>query len=181
MRLQKAFGANLLGSYLTGSSAVGAHREGSSDIDVLVVVDRADRGALDRVVMTCSNEVLPCPATKLELVVYEHPSLETARWSLNLNTGATINHVGFDPDAEPRHWFVIDLAFAREHAQPLVGPPPEELLPPVREDAIDGAFTELVDWYEANEPEAANVARSRAEHWRRTRTFAPKPGLPSDT
>jgi hypothetical protein len=179
-RLQRAFGDALLGVYLTGSAAVGAYRHGSSDIDVLVVVERADRDALDRAVESCAHEALACPATKLELVVYEHAALANARWSLNFDTGATTRHVGFDPAAEPSHWFVIDLAFAREHAQALVGPAPSELLPPADVDRIDAAFDELVDWYERHEPEAAGIARARADHWRATRTFTPKPGLPSD-
>ena len=179
-RLRAAFGDALLGVYLTGSSAVGAYRAGTSDVDVLVVVESAEREALEAVVATCAHEVLPCPATKLELVVYERAALESAQWSLNFDTGAATHHVGLDPRAEPSHWFVIDLAFARLHAQALAGPPAAALIPPVEAATVDAAFDELVSWYEQHEPEGAAVARARAEHWRGTRTFASKPGLPSD-
>src|SRR4051794_31913048 len=178
-RLQKALGDKLSAVYLTGSTAVGAHRPGASDIDVLVVVERAERDALERVVELCAHEALPCPAEKLELVVYERSGIADTRWSLNFDTGRATHHVGFDPSAEPEHWFVLDLAFAREHAQPLIGPPRDELIPPVSNAQIEHALVELVAWFEANEPEGASVARRRAEHWRNTGEFAPKTGLPS--
>jgi nucleotidyltransferase-like protein len=182
--LKDALGAQLKAVYLTGSAAVGAYVPGKSDIDVLVAVDGAYRRALERVVATCGHETLPCPARKLELVVYELATLRRPdgrpRWSLNFNTGESERHVGFDSDREPAHWFVLDLAFARRHAQPLVGPPPGELIADPGDGAIAKAFEDMVDWYERNEPEHAAVARRRAEHWRAAGRFIAKPGLPSD-
>jgi len=177
-------GEQLRAVYLTGSAAVGAYIPGQSDLDVLVVVERADSQALERLVATCGHEALPCPARKLELVVYELAALarpgERPRWSLNFNTGAAEHHVGFDPDLEPAHWFVLDLAFARRHAQALVGPPPTELIADPGDAATGRAFDAMVEWYDQHEPEHAEVARKRARHWHATRTFMPKPGLPSD-
>ena len=177
------FGNALNAVYITGSAATGAYRPGVSDVDVLVAIDFAERSALDRVVATCSHEALPCPATKLELVVYEAPALASPssrpRWSLNFDTGAGVHHVGFDPDAEPAHWFVLDLAFARRHAQPLLGPPPATLIGEVSDDAIEHALEQMVSWYELNEPAGAEVARERARHWKLSGNFTPKPGLPS--
>jgi hypothetical protein len=170
--------------YLTGSAAVGAYVPGKSDIDVLVAAGHADRAALERVVGTCGHDALPCPARKLELVVYELAALlqpgERPRWSLNFNTGASAHHIGFDPNREPAHWFVLDLAFARRHAQPLAGPPPAELIGDPGEAAIASALDAMIEWYEHNEPEGAGVAHQRAQHWRATGTFIAKPGLPSD-
>ena len=166
--------------FLTGSAAVGAYREGSSDLDVLVAVDGASRAGLERVVATCAHEVLPCPAEKLELVVYEVEELAAPhvppRWSLNFDTGKATHQVDWDPATQPSHWFVLDLAFASRHAQALygsavIGEPPRV--------AVSRAFDELLEWFEKNEPDALPVARERAEHWRRTGTFKPKPGLPS--
>ena len=177
--LQRAFDGTLSGVFISGSTSVGAYREGISDLDVLAAVEHADRVSLERVVATCSHETLPCPATKLELVVYETAELAAPhtppRWKLNFNTGGSVHHVGFDPVAEPSHWFVLDLAFAHRHAQPLFGsavigdPDPED---------VAQAFDEMLDWFAANEPEALPVARDRAEHWRRTGTFKPKAPLP---
>jgi hypothetical protein len=182
--IREALGPQLCAVYLTGSAAVGAYVPGRSDIDVLVAVDGADRPALERVVAMCGHEALPCPARKLELVVYELAVLRRPdgqpRWSLNFDTGESERHVGFNPDLEPAHWFVLDLAFARRHAQPLAGPPPDELIGDPGDETIATAFEDMVEWYERNESEHAAVARQRAAHWRATDTFVAKPGLPSD-
>src|SRR3954453_19731926 len=104
-RLRQALGDPLVAVYLSGSTAVGAERAGTSDVDVLVVVEKATREALERVVALCGHDALPCPAEKLELVVYERTQIADARWSLNFDTGGATHHVGFDPAAEPAHWF----------------------------------------------------------------------------
>ena len=178
--LHNALGESLRAVFLTGSAAVGAYRPGSSDVDVLVAVDGGRRDSLERVIGMCAHEVLPCPATKLELVVYELDSLASPgwppRWSLNFDTGESTHQVDFDPDTQPAHWFVLDLAFAHRHAVALYG---EAEIGDPGDEAVARAFDEMLEWFEANEPEALPVARDRAEHWRQTRTFKPKPGLPS--
>ena len=180
--LRDALGDALRAVYLTGSGAVGALRAGS-DLDVLVAVEGADHAALEDVVRRCRHEAIPCPARKLELVVYELDVLATPgarpRWSLNLNTGADEHHVGFDPRAEPPHWFVLDLAFARRHARSLAGPPAAELIGPVDDGTVRDAFAAMVDWYERDEPAGAGLARARAEHWLATGEFASKARLQS--
>jgi hypothetical protein len=145
------------------------------------VADSADRARLDALVATCSHEALPCPAKKLELVVYEPDALATPgerpRWSLNFDTGAGVRQVDFDPATQPAHWFVLDLAFARRHAVALIGPPPRELIGDPGDAAVSAAFADMVAWYEANEPgEAAALTALRARHWAATRTFAAKRG-----
>jgi hypothetical protein len=179
-RLESAFGDHLSGVFLVGSASVGAYVQGRSDVDILVAVDHADRASLQRVVTTCSHEALPCPATKLELVVYELDVLASPawppRWSLNFDTGKSTHQIDFDPDTQPAHWFVLDLAFAHRHALALYG---EAEIGDPGDEAVERAFDEMLEWFEANEPEALPVARDRAEHWRRTSTFKPKPGLPS--
>jgi hypothetical protein len=145
---------------------------------VLVAVEGAAREQLDRVVAEVSHPRLPCPARKLELVVYEVAVLadpgEVPRWSLNLNTGDGEQHAGFDPDAEPAHWFVLDLAFARLHARPLSGPPPTELITDPGSEAVRRAFAAMVAWYRRNEPAGAALAQSRAGHWETTGEWASK-------
>lgn len=180
--LEAALAGALRAVYLSGSAAVGAYRPGSSDVDVLVVAEPADRARLEAVVARCSHEALPCPATKLEMVVYEPGALaapgESPRWSLNFDTGAGVRQVDFDPDTQPAHWFVLDLAFARRHAVALLGPPPDELIGDPGDAAVSAAFADMVEWYEANEPgEGATLAALRARHWAATGTFAAKPDL----
>ena len=180
MALIRALGDTLRAVYLSGSVAVGAYREGSSDIDVLVAVEGAGRGQLERVIAESAHEALPCPATKLELVVYETAELAAPhvppRWSLNFDTGESVRQVDWDPSAQPSHWFVLDLAFAHRHATPLWGN--AAIGDPGRE-AVERASEEMLAWLETNEPEALPIARRRVEHWRATGTFIPKPGLPS--
>jgi hypothetical protein len=178
--LERALEQTLRAVYITGSAAVGAYRQGSSDLDVLVAVEGVSRAALERVVASCSHEALPCPAEKLELVVYELDELAQPhvppRWRLNFDTGKATHQVDWDPSTQPSHWFVLDLAFAHDHAKPLLGSAVIGSPPP---DAVEQAFEELLDWFAQNEPDALPVARMRAEHWRSTGTFMPKPGLPS--
>ena len=181
--IEQALENSLRGVYLTGSAAVGAYRAASSDLDVLVATEGASRPALEAVVATCSHDALPCPAEKLELVVYELDALAAPsarpRWSLNFDTGHDARQIDWDPTTQPSHWFAIDLAFARAHARPLLGPPADEVIGEPADGALRTAFDEMVEWYETHEPARADVARARAEHWRMTGTFAPKPGLPS--
>jgi hypothetical protein len=175
-----ALGESLRAVYLSGSAAVGAYRPGSSDLDVLVAVEGTSRGQLEQLVATCAHDVIPCPATKLELVVYEVDVLAAPgsqpRWSLNFDTGESTHQVDWDPATQPAHWFVLDLAFAHRHAQALWG---SARIGDPGDAAVERAFGEMIDWFESNEPDRAPVARVRAEHWRKTRTFMPKPGLPS--
>lgn len=183
-RLGNALATRLVGVYLTGSAAVGAFRPGSSDVDVLVVVDGAEPSQLDAIVARCSHEALPCPASKLELVVYERDALATPGqvplWSLNFDTGAHEQHVGRDPMAEPAHWFVVDLEFARRNAVALQGPPASELIGAAETGAVAAAMDEIVDWYRARgEQSPADAAARRAAHWRRTGEFMPKPATDS--
>jgi hypothetical protein len=178
--LKDAFGTRLAGVFVSGSASIDAFVPGRSDVDVLVAVERAERSALERVVATCAHDVLPCPATKLELVVYELDALANPgphpRWSLNFDTGESTHQVDWDPATQPSHWFVLDLAFAHRHAKALYG---SAAIGDPGDAAIAQALDGMVEWFEKHEPDGLAVARMRAEHWRSTGTFAPKPGLPS--
>jgi nucleotidyltransferase-like protein len=179
--LDAVFDDALIDVYLSGSAAVGAFRAGKSDVDVLVVAERPAPAQLDAVVERCSHARLPVPATKLELVVYEPGALADPgarpRWSLNFDTGPDEHHVGLDPDAEPAHWFVLDLAFARRSAVALTGPPAAELIGDVPDELVGASLRDMVEWYRENEPEHAELADRRARHWATTRRFATKAEL----
>src|SRR5262245_66685819 len=70
-RVRRAAGAGLVGVYAGGSYALGAYAPGRSDLDVAVVVrDAASRALQDELVDTLRHEALPCPARRLQLVVY---------------------------------------------------------------------------------------------------------------
>lgn len=146
--------SELLGIYLIGSLAFGAYVSGKSDIDVTVVsTGPPQHSRLKRLVNSLAHPHLPCPAPKLELVVYprsaprgKQPSL---RWSLNLNTGPEVGLVVcYTTETEPAHWFVLDIAMARSHARPLLGPPPRQVFGELERPRILAALLNSLRWHQ---------------------------------
>ena len=143
----------VVGAYLLGSSLVGGFDPATSDLDVVVVVERrleADErtrvwGALDE---------LPPPVRKLELVVYAAGARPPA-YDLNYPDG----------DGEPGFWFVLDAAIAQERARPLRGRPWRELLEPVTEAETRRAAEEMLRWAEERDDELARPHGVRARHY----------------
>lgn len=147
----------LVGVYLLGSLAMGGYVAGRSDIDVAVVVDGdALRSRMQGLVELVAHPTLPCPAPKLELVVYPRSSLRGARPSLdqalNLNTGPEVGtRATYEPDDEPRHWFVLDVAMARDHARALAGPSPTRAFPSLDRERVLMALLASISWHEAHD------------------------------
>jgi hypothetical protein len=147
----------LVGVYLLGSLAMGGYVAGRSDIDVAVVVDGDGlRSRMQRLAELIAHPTLPCPAPKLELVVYPRSSLRGARPSLdqalNLNTGPEVGtRATYEPDDEPRHWFVLDVAMARDHARTLVGPSPAHVFPSLDRERVRIALLASLSWHEAHD------------------------------
>jgi hypothetical protein len=174
-------GDRLSGVYGLGSLALGDFRPGRSDIDVYAVVDRPlDEDVKLSVAAACRHGRLPCPARKLEMVLVcaavAAAAVAAPDWELNLNTGeGQPDHVGLDPAAEPRHWFVVDLAVAHQCGLTLFGPPPQDLIAAPDAADVRAAQLAVVTWY-ARHGEEAEVAAAacRAWHWRATGLFVPK-------
>ena len=166
-RLVGVLGDEVLGAYVIGSLAFGGYEPGRSDVDVAAVVSRPlSRGEKEAVVAACRHEALPCPARKLELVVYARE--RAPAFEVNLNTGAGEPlHAGFDPGAEPSFWFVVDLAMARVSAVALLGPPASELLPEAAPGELVAAVRESLAWFVAYDATADNVVLGAC----RTRRF----------
>ncbi len=171
-RLRTMVGERLLGVWVIGSAGAGVYEPGISDLDVAVAVsgplEEETRG---RLVAELSHAALPCPARKLELVVYTRAALaapvEGLAFELNLNTGASEpSHVTFDIADESPHWFLLDLAIAREASIALAGPPLASLLGPIPRSASLGALRLSLDWFEANEPDRASVLLAASRAWR---------------
>jgi hypothetical protein len=166
-RLRAVLGEELVGVYLIGSLALGGYEPGRSDIDVAVVA-RAPLAVSSKeaVVAACRHEALPCPARKLELVVYALGRMPA--FELNLNTGAGEPlHAGLDASTEPAFWFVLDIAIARASGVAVVGPPPAETLPEVPRDALEAAVRESSDWFSTHDAPADDLVLNAA----RTRRF----------
>jgi hypothetical protein len=153
--------ATLSAVYLIGSPALGAYEHGSSDVDVIAVTDRA-LSLAERQALVEAAEAIPCPARKLELVVYPRGS---DVWQINLNTGEPATYETAD---EPGFWFVIDRAIAEAHAIPLVGPSWREVFEPVPRGELLGALDESLD-----RVGALNAARTWA--WLEDGTWISKP------
>jgi hypothetical protein len=180
-RIGGVLGASLLGAYLVGGAALGDFRPEASDLDVLAIVDAPlERAVAVALAGACSAARLPCPARKLELVVVTAGVAAapgaTVDWELNLNTGEREDdHVGLDPAGEPRHWFVLDLALARQCGIALTGPDVGTLVGPMDRAVVRSAQADCVAWFLAEGDEAAAAAAAcRAWHWRETGRFASK-------
>jgi hypothetical protein len=151
--------------YLLGSAALGAYEQGSSDVDVVAVSSRSLTPG-ERRALAEAAEAVPCPARKLELVVYPRGSDE---WEINLNTG---EHVSFDTAEEPGFWFVIDRAIAEQHAVPLLGLPWSEAFEPVPREALLDALDQSLEIVGAQ-----NIARAWV--WLETGEWVSKPAAES--
>ncbi len=170
-RSRKALGDRLVGAWLANSGARDDYLPGRSDLDVELAVDRSlDDAALRRLADRLRHRSLPCPAPRLELVVYRIEILgdpgPRPDWELNLNTGpAAADHVGLDPSAEPAHWFVLDLSMARERSIPLLGPPLAELLAPIPDARVVEALRASAGWHAAHDAAAPNRVLNACRAW----------------
>ena len=180
-RLADSLGERLMSVLSIGSYALGAFDRKTSDLDVIVVVDRPlTVSDWDAVVDSCSHESLPVPARKLELVAYTRPQVAAPRrnqgWELNFHTGPGVRHAGHDPMAESWHWFVLDLAQARQHAITLYGEPASVIIGEVNENLVHDALAAALAWYELHEPgPQLMLAAARAWRWNAEKRWSSKP------
>lgn len=164
-RLEELLADELVGVYLVGSAALGGYVPGRSDLDIAVAVaGPLEREVKETLARELAHERIPCPTKGLELVVYPAGS---GAFELNLNTGPAIpEHVSFDPEEEPFHWFVLDRAIGGAQAVVVHGPPWGEALPaPARADVL-AALDAVLAWQERVEPHAANSVLNACRAWR---------------
>ena len=182
IRLRRVLGGNLVGVYAGGSYALGGYLAGRSDLDVAAVVrGRLARKAVDEVVAAVRHEALPCPARKLELVVYTEdaarsPSPE-ADFELNLNTGADEPfRLDTTPQAGESHWFAIDRNVTAANGVALYGPPAGEVFTAPRREDLIPLLADLLRWYRDYEPhsEDAVLNAGRALRFAREGVWVPK-------
>jgi hypothetical protein len=180
--LESNLGPRLHAACLYGSLATRSFIPGASDVDVVAVTrespSRAERLSLAK---ELSHDNLPCPARKLEFVLYAEAAARdpagASSFDLNLNTGAGMEDaVAFDPATEPSHWFVIDRAICRELGCSLMGPPPREVFAPVPDRAVLYALSDSLSWHREHEPAAINTVLAACRAWRFAleRTWSPK-------
>jgi len=170
-RAALVLGDGLVGAYAINSVARGNYLPGRSDLDVTVVVtDALEVATKHRLADAVRHGSLPCPAPRLELVVYRRtvvaaPGAAPA-FELNLNTGPAIpDHVATDPTEEPPHWFVLDLAAAADVALRLHGPSPDAVFGPVpRSGALD-ALRASRAWHAEHDAAAPNRVLNDCRAW----------------
>jgi hypothetical protein len=182
-RLRGLLRDDLIGVYLVGSGSMGGFDRRTSDVDIAAVVSGPlTREQKQRIVRSLAHPAFPCPVRKLELVVYgaeavtgPSPSL---LWELNLNTGPEVRvEASFDPSTESGHWFVLDVAMARRHARPLLGPPPDEVFGEIPRDRVLQALLGSTRWHLRNDPQGVQSVLNacRAWRWVDDATWSPKP------
>jgi len=169
-RLRARLGDGLVAAWVVGSGALGDFDPERSDVDVQAVsADRLPRAELETLADALSHESLPCPVRGLEFVLYAREDLADPlgpAFSLNLNTGSRMSHhAGYDPRAEPRFWFVLDAAIAREHARPLAGAHPRDVIPALPRELVLTSLREALAWWRAHDEAQAVVAGCRALAW----------------
>src|SRR4051794_40930440 len=164
-RLQAQLGDALIAAWQVGSGALGDFDPARSDIDVQAVSEtRLPREALGLLAAALSE--VPCPVRGLEFVLYAREDLADARFQLNLNTGPGMeHHEGYDPDAEERFWFVLDLAIARSSAAALYGPEPLTVVPELPRSMLVAAHRRSLVWWAGYDGSQAIIAACRAWAW----------------
>jgi predicted nucleotidyltransferase len=143
-------------AFVLGSGAVGGFDPRTSDLDLVVVVERA-LGA-DRAPLVEQVAALETPVRDLELVLYVR-GCQPPHFELNLNEGEE------RPD-EPPFWFVLDAALAQEHAVPVLrGQRWSDFFAPPAPERIREAMEESLAWSARQPPEdefaRLNAIRSR--------------------
>jgi predicted nucleotidyltransferase len=142
-------------AYLVGSGAVGGFDPQTSDVDVVLVVERPLADERQRVIEAVTG--LECPVRDLELVLYVQGQ-EPPDFELNLNHGE-------ETDAEP-FWFVLDAALAQEQAVPLLrGRPWTDVFGPTSEETIREAARESLAWSDGRDDAFARVTAARSRHY----------------
>jgi hypothetical protein len=171
-RLKNYLGGRLTGVYLFGSAGSGAYEPGISDLDVQVIAAQPlSREAKLEIARQLSQQNLPCPAPKLELVCYALPDVNPAqrhpRFELNFNTGPGLpDHLALDPAEESSHWFLLDIAIGRELGRSLFGPDPARLLGPVPRRWCLEALGDSLQWHMEHELSSANSVLNTCRSWR---------------
>lgn len=154
---------NLVGIYLFGSGSQGSYIKGKSDLDVQAVIKRElIQSKKMELAQALSHWSLPCPATKLEFVLYNSLSLKSADrpiYDINLNTGRKIEeHCSYDGTEDPWFWFALDIAIGRKHGKVLKGESISNAFPEIPVDQIYLAMLDCMNWFIKNYPDDPGCA-----------------------
>ncbi|KAF5026418.1 hypothetical protein F66182_1483 [Fusarium sp. NRRL 66182] len=162
----------LVGVYLFGSASYGAYEPDLSDLDVQAVVEHPLQTSEKQDIINCLNQSsLPCPATKLEFVVYARDTINPAsrhpRFELNLNTGPhQHDHISLDPANESSHWFLLDIAMGRKLGCCIYGLGTTDAFGAIPNRWILDAMADSLAWHQENELNSTNSVFNACRSWR---------------
>ncbi|MCZ6745778.1 MAG: hypothetical protein O7F11_08310 [Acidobacteria bacterium] len=174
--IAQTLGKNLMGVVTTGSLALDDFTPERSDIDLIAVCRRplspAERRDLPARI---DDEVLPCPATGLDLIVFTRQQVSCLprpmSFELAVTTGARwgLDVVSAAMDEE----MLLDLEIARRHGRALHGPEPVALLKEVPAERLRVALLVALTWQRdhlfnpRHDPRGTEgvLAACRALHW----------------
>jgi hypothetical protein len=170
-RARAALGHRLLGIWVVNSGARDDYLPGRSDLDVAIAATmELDEDTKLRLADALRHPTLRCPAPRLELVVYRRAVLADPgprpAFELNLNTGPAIaDRVVTDPAQEPPHWFVLDLAAARERSRVVTGPPMGDLIGSISDGVVIAALRDAAAWHAIHDADAPNRVLNACRAW----------------
>jgi hypothetical protein len=173
-------GEQLVGVWLVGSAALRDLDPRRSDVDVQAVsTGHLPPARLRRLAARIEHPRLPCPARGLEFVLYAAGDLavpDGPRFSLNLNGGPRMaHHLALDPADDPRFWFVVDTAIARQSGVSLLGPPPAAVFPELPVRRVATAVLEALDFHAGlGDPDQTLLSACRAWAWASDRVWRSK-------
>ncbi|PNP84100.1 hypothetical protein FNYG_02788 [Fusarium nygamai] len=162
----------LVGVYLFGSASYDAYQPGLSDLDIQAIVKSPLKASeKEAIISHLTHQSLPCPATKLEFVVYAQSSVKPANrhpaFELNLNTGPhQSDHISLDPANEPSHWFLLDIAMGRQLGRCLYGADLTEAFGAIPRRWVLEGMADSLAWHQANEASSANSVLNACRSWR---------------
>ncbi|GKZ30077.1 hypothetical protein AbraIFM66950_007686 [Aspergillus brasiliensis] len=171
-RLTEYLKDQLVGVYLFGSASYGAYEPGLSDLDVQAIVKNPlDTAAKQAIISRVNQAALPCPATKLEFVVYAQEAVNPASrhpmFEINLNTGPhQSDHISLDPASEASHWFLLDIAMGRQLGRSLYGAATTDAFAVIPRRWILEGISNSLAWHQANELNSANSVLNACRGWR---------------
>jgi aminoglycoside adenylyltransferase-like protein len=168
--LEAHLGDRLVAAWLAGSVALGDFDARRSDVDIQAVArERLPEDDRVRLARALSHDALAVPARGLEFVLYARDDLRDAAgpaFQLNLNTGARMaQHVALSPADDPRFWFVVDVAIARQRALPLAGAPAADVLPELSPGLVAASLLEALDWYDEHGGSPVQTLLSACRTW----------------
>jgi streptomycin 3"-adenylyltransferase len=171
-RLRDLLGANLRGMYVYGSLAFGCYHPERSDVDVLVLTERALAPETHQPLFEALRQIGDPPT--LEISFLAAPELEPWRHpcpcQLHVSGSAEVRH-------HLNHDLAAEITNARARGVALVGPPAEDALPRVPERDFLDSIRRDVEWARAHveeRPEYAVLNSCRVLAYDRERTVMSK-------